>query len=168
MAVVALTALQVRHYLLVPPEKLVRTNGGVQWIVNRELGRELARRTQSWERPTLFLWGWQGPLYFYSGLPQATRQVFTDDFLKNFAETSHPEARPRIERTMADLEASPPSIIFAGYPPFPALRELLLKRYLPSRLVPNSGQGMGLWIERSKFGDFETYTPPAGAGNAAR
>lgn len=146
--------LQVVEYLLVPPEALVRDRGGPQWLANRALGREIARRTRGWHDPRLFVWGWQGPLYFYSGLDGVTPQVFVDDFLKNFATTGHPLVRPRIERTMRDLEAHRPALIFTGYAPFPALRDFLQSHYLPSRLAP------GLWVERGHFRAFEDPVAP--------
>jgi hypothetical protein len=138
------------EYVRVPPQELtVRDKGGAQWIENRRLGLDLARRSRQWTDPRLFIWGWQSPLYFYSGLEPATRQLFADDFIRAFAGTDHPLVRPRIDRIMADLNAHPPAIIFTGYPPFPALRQLLEERYLPSRRAP------GLWIERSKYSEFE-------------
>jgi 4-amino-4-deoxy-L-arabinose transferase-like glycosyltransferase len=143
--------LQVIEYLRVPPEDLVRDRGGRQWVVDRALGRELRRRSAVWDRPTLFVWGWQGPLYFYSGLDGVTRQVFVDDFMKNFAGSDHPQVRPRVERTIRELRDHPPSLIFTGYPPFPALKAFLEERYLPSRLAP------GLWVERGRYGAFETF-----------
>lgn len=152
VAAVAWTAkLQAGGYLLVPPEQLVRYRGGPQWLADRALGREMRRRSTVWEHPTLFVWGWQGPLYFYSGLDGVTPQVFVDDFLKSFAGGDHPLVRPRVERTMRDLRAHPPALIFAGYPPFPSLRAFLEERYLPSRLAP------GLWVERSRYREFETF-----------
>jgi hypothetical protein len=154
LAVLATIRLQATEYLGVSPEGLVKDRGGPQWLANRALGREIARRTQGWPEPTLFVWGWQGPLYFYSGLDGVTPQVFVDDFLKARAETDHPQARPRIERTMRDLEASPPTLIFTGYPPFPALKAFLDSRYFPSRLA------LGLWVERSVYGRFESAGSP--------
>jgi hypothetical protein len=150
-ALVWTVRLQVVGYLRVPPEDLVRDRGGRQWVVDRALGRELGRRSVVWERPTLFVWGWQGPLYFYSGLDGVTRQVFVDDFLKSFAASGHPLVRPRVERTMRELRDHPPALIFTGYPPFPALKAFLDERYLPSRLAP------GLWVERGRYGAFEAF-----------
>jgi 4-amino-4-deoxy-L-arabinose transferase-like glycosyltransferase len=141
---------QWQEYLQVPPQQLtVRDKGGAQWIENRRLGLDLARRSKRWENPRLFIWGWQAPLYFYSGLKPATKQLFADDFIRAFAGTDHPLVRPRIERIMADLNANPPAIIFTGYPPFPVLRKFLDDRYLRSSRAP------GLWIEKSKYGEFE-------------
>lgn len=163
LGVLALTALlatygmQAREYLAVAPEELtIRDKGGRQWVVLRDLGRELGRRAVVWEDPHLFVWGWQSPLYFYSGLDGVTRQLFADDFIRNHAETRHPLVVPRIERTMRDLRANPPALIFNGYPPFPELRAFLAERYLPSSLVGSSSDGRGLWVERSRYGEFET------------
>lgn len=141
--------LQAVEYLGVAPEGLVKDRGGPQWLANRALGREIARRTSGLPHPTLFVWGWQGPLYFYSGLDGVTPQVFVDDFLKAHAATDHPRARPRIERTMRDLRGNPPTVVFAGYPPFPELQEFLTDRYFRSQIAP------GLWVERSMYGAFE-------------
>ena len=115
--------VQVVEYLWVAPEDLtIRDKGGQQWVILRDLGRELARRSTVWPRPTLYVWGWQSPLYIYSGLNGVTRQVFADDLIKTFADRDHPIVTPRIERTMRDLRANPPSMILTGYPPFPELR----------------------------------------------
>ena len=153
-AVAATVRLQWVEYLNVPPEQLVRDRGGPQWLVNRALGREIGRRASVWKHPTMFVWGWQGPLYFYSGYDNVTRMVFVDDFLKAFADTDHPLVRPRIERTMRSLREEHPSVIFTGYPPFPELKRFLDEAYLPSRLAP------GLWVERSRFGAFESFAGP--------
>ena len=59
-----------------------------------------------------------------------------------------------------DARRQPPALIFAGYPPFPELATFLRERYLPSRLVP-SMNGLGLWVERSKFAEFEGLAPTA-------
>jgi 4-amino-4-deoxy-L-arabinose transferase-like glycosyltransferase len=142
--------IQVRDYLHVSPEQLaVRYKGGAQWIADRDLGRELERRAKVWRDPKLFVWGWQSPLFFYSGLDGVTPHFFTDNLLKTFAESDHPLIRPRIERIMRDLKAHPPELIFAGYPPFPALRAFLRERYRPSHLA------FGLWVERGRFAAFE-------------
>src|SRR5208283_3195862 len=46
MASGATLAIQVRSYLLVPPQELtVRYKGGCQWVVLRALGQELASRS---------------------------------------------------------------------------------------------------------------------------
>jgi 4-amino-4-deoxy-L-arabinose transferase-like glycosyltransferase len=50
--------LQIRDYLLVPPQELtIRYKGGRQWVVLRQLGREIARRAAIWDRPHLYVWG---------------------------------------------------------------------------------------------------------------
>ena len=61
-----------------------------------------------------------------------------------------------------DFRARPPELIFAGDPPFPALRAFLAERYLPSRLVMSAPDGRGLWVERDKYGEFESFTDPPG------
>ena len=39
--------LQVRDYLLVPPQELtIRYKGGRQWVVLRDMGREIGRRSR--------------------------------------------------------------------------------------------------------------------------
>jgi hypothetical protein len=134
--------IQVVEYLLVPPEELVRDKGGRQWLAQRALGLELARRASSWDDPTLFVWGWQGTLYFYSGFDNVTPQVFVDDLMKSFAGSNHPQVRPRVERIMRDLRAHPPALIYAAYPPFPALRAFLEEQYSRSPL------DIGLWTRR--------------------
>jgi 4-amino-4-deoxy-L-arabinose transferase-like glycosyltransferase len=148
--------IQVRDYLLNPPETLtVEYKGGRQWVALRSLGRLIARRTRTWDDPHLFVWGWQSPLFFYSGLDGVSRHFFADPLLKAYADRPHPLIQPRIERIMRDLEAHPPELIFAGDPPFPALARFLSKGYFPSRLVPTAPDGRGLWVARSKYGEFE-------------
>jgi hypothetical protein len=144
--------LQVREYLDVPPEQLVKDKGGFQWVAQRALGRELARRSSAFPGATLFVWGWQGPLYFYSGYGHASRQVFVDDLLKHYAGRDHALIRPRVERIMRELRAAPPSVVFAAYPPFPELRALLEEHYVRSRVAT------GLWVERGRFEAFEGFT----------
>ena len=157
VAIYGMSALQVRDYLMVPTSILVRTSGGPQWLALRDLGRELKRRSKVWDQPTMFIWGWQSPLYFYSGLPNATRQIFTDDFIRSQAESDHPQAKPRIERIMRDLNEKPPAMIMAGYTPFPALKAFLQKGYIRTTLFPQAPDGRGLWIERKKFAEFAMY-----------
>jgi 4-amino-4-deoxy-L-arabinose transferase-like glycosyltransferase len=153
-AIAETARIQVRDYLLVPADRLVNVKGGPQWIALRGLGGELARRSVAFERPSLFVWGWQGSLYFYSGYAHVTPQVFVDDFLKSFAASANPVARPRVERTIRDLRARPPSAIFVAYPPFPELEAFLRERYRPSRLSP------GLWIIRERHEEFEAFGQP--------
>lgn len=150
LALASTARIQVRDYLLVTPEELtIRDKGGRQWVALRALAREITTRTSTWRRPTLFVWGWQSPLYFYSGLEPVTPQLFADDLIKAHAGGEHPLIRRRVDRMMADLSRDPPSLVFTGYPPFPALKAFLNQRYLPSRLAP------GLWVERTRYGAFE-------------
>jgi 4-amino-4-deoxy-L-arabinose transferase-like glycosyltransferase len=156
VAVAATCVIQYREYLRVPPEELtVRDKGGRQWVALRDLGREIARRTEGWPEARIFLWGWQSPLYFYSGLDSASRQVFTDDLIRAHTDDNHPLIRPRVERIMTELREHPPALVFVAYPPFPALRAFLEKGYLPSRLVPSAPDGRGLWVVASRYATFE-------------
>ena len=75
--------------------------------------------------PHLYVWGWQSPLYFYSGLDSPTRHFFVDNLLRDQAGRDHPLIGPRVEEIMATLRRRPPELILAGYPPFPALRAFL-------------------------------------------
>ena len=117
--------LQVRDYLLVAPEDLTsRFKGGYQWVVLRSMGREIARRSSAFDRPSLYVWGWQSPLVLYSGLDGPTRHFFADPLLEDYSKGFHrddPRVRPRVERIIRDLEANPPSMALVAYPPFPEL-----------------------------------------------
>jgi hypothetical protein len=168
VAAIAGTALiQIRCYLLVPPPELaIRYKGGGQWVVLRDLGRELGRRARIWSSPRLFVWGWQSPLFLYSGLDGVTPHFFADPLLKAYATKDHPLIRPRIDRIMRDLRARPPELIFAGDPPFPALAAFLLENYRPvvelgpQRRMPITPDGRGLWVERHSFERFEAAMRP--------
>ena len=151
-AILATVAIQFQQYLSVQPEELtVRHKGGGQWVALREIGTELRSRTKDWkERPTLFLWGWQSPLFFYGDLVSASRQAFADDRTRNFAGSNHPFIGPRVERIMRELKDHPPDLIFTGYPPFPALEAFIYGNgYRPSRLV------RGLWVNPRRWDAFE-------------
>ncbi len=151
----ATLVIQVRSYLLVPPQELtVRYKGGGQWVALRALGQELARRSRVWPDPHLYVWGWQSPLHFYGKLDGVTRHFFVDNLLRDQAERDHLLIRPRIREIMSALRASPPALIFTGYAPFLALRSFLREHYLPSGLVP-ARNGLGLWVQRDYFNVFE-------------
>ncbi|MHC5538017.1 ArnT family glycosyltransferase, partial [Singulisphaera rosea] len=153
--------LQIRDYLMVPPEALtVRYKGGGQWVALRALGRDLGRRSKTWDSPHLYVWGWQSPLYVYSGLDGVSRHFFSDPLLKAYAVGGHPLTTPRVARIMADLKERRPELIFCGDPPFPALKAFLLDRYFPSRAVPTTPDGRGLWVEKDHYGSFETSRSP--------
>lgn len=156
--------LQVRDYLLCPPQELtVRYKGGGQWVVLRELGKELDRRRIVFDDPRLYVWGWQSPLFFYGKVDHGSRHLFVDNLLRDFADRPHPLITPRVGEIMDDLRATRPPLIFVGYPPFPALRDFLLEGYLPSRLVP-SGGGLGLWVAKGEYAAFENFDGPGTAG----
>jgi 4-amino-4-deoxy-L-arabinose transferase-like glycosyltransferase len=142
--------IQVRDYLCVAPEQLtIRYKGGRQWVVLREMGRDLARRATIWDRPHLYIWGWQSPLFFYSGLDCPTRHFFVDNLLRDQADRGHPLIEPRTREIVARLRTQPPELVFTGYPPFGALREFLSGGYLRSYRWP------GLWIRRGDSARFE-------------
>ena len=171
LAAIGKTAqIQVRDYLMVPPEQLTaRFKGGGQWIALRSLGREIGRRTEGWDRPSLYVWGWQSPLFPYSGLDGPTRQFFADPLLEDYARGYHRDDSrliPRVDRIMEDLEARPPSLALVAYPPFPRLRAFLERRYIRSSFAgmnPNSPDGIGFWVERSHYRAFETTGAPRSA-----
>ncbi len=170
-AVGGTAAIQGRDYLLVPPEQLtVRYKGGGQWVFLRALGRDLAWRARVWNNPSLFIWGWQSPLLFYSGLDSVSAEFFTNELLRAHANDNHPIVRPRIDQIMKDLQANPPEILFAGYPPFPALQDFLYQGYYRSQIaiggqrLPRTPNGLGLWIESGHFAAFETAVRPTVEG----
>ena len=155
-SLVATFAIQYQRYLSVAPEELtIRYKGGRQWVALREIGTEIRKRTKGWEtRPTLFLWGWQSPLFFYGNLDSASRQGFADDLTRNVAGTNHPFIKPRVDRIMEELKAHPPDFVFTGYPPFPDLQKFLYTQgYRNSRFVP------GLWVSPGHWAEFETGSP---------
>ncbi len=161
-SIAAIGGLLVRDYLLLRPTELtIRHKGGRQWVVLRALGRDLARRTRGWSgpRPSLFVWGWQSPLYVDSGLDGASRQVFVDNLMRDRAGTDHPIVGPRFDRILAELRERPPAIVYAGYPPPPALLDFLRRGYEPSRLTPSAPDGRGLWVERGRYEAFEAAGP---------
>jgi 4-amino-4-deoxy-L-arabinose transferase-like glycosyltransferase len=155
IAIGATIVLEVRSYLLVPPEELtIRYKGGGQWVVLRRMGRELSDRARIWRDPHLYIWGWQSPLHFYGRLDSPTRHFFVDNLLRDQADRGHPLIGRRTEEIMTTLERSPPELIFTGYPPFGELRAFITDRYLPSRMAA------GLWARQDDYGRFER----AGAG----
>jgi 4-amino-4-deoxy-L-arabinose transferase-like glycosyltransferase len=152
LSLAATAFLLARDYLGVPPARLgTLYKGGQQWLQQRALGRELGRRSRAWRSPRLFVWGYQSPLYFYSGLDAPTPEFFANDLLKGYADRDHPLIRPRIRRIMDDLRARPPELIFVGYPPFADLRTFLRERYEPDTgLVRAWPDGIGLWVKRGE------------------
>jgi hypothetical protein len=131
-----------RDYLLIPP---VRIEKNQENLFLRKLGRTIAEDAAGREGAQLYVWGWQSPLYIYSGLDCATRQVFADFLLINRADTDHPLVRSRLDRVMRDIRLRPPEYIFLGTPPFSDLRELLHERYQPTTF---SAGDDGLWVLR--------------------
>jgi hypothetical protein len=169
LALVGTAHIQVRDYLGVSPEELtIRYKGGRQWVELRKLGRALARCSVVWPDPVLYNWGWQSPLLIYSGLDSASRHFFVDELLKTVGSRGAP-LRPRTRRlletraeeVLRDLRKRPPALIIVGHPPFPALVSFLNERYFPSHLVRPGPAGEGLWVERSRYGEFEMCLPRA-------
>jgi 4-amino-4-deoxy-L-arabinose transferase-like glycosyltransferase len=145
--------IQVRDYLLVPSELLAaRYKGGRQWIRLRQISRDLAARTREWPDASLFVWGWQSPLYLYSGLDAPTRHFFANDLVKAHADKSHPLVQRWTREILHDLERDHPTLIFTGDPPFPSLQTFLSDHYQLSRVVRDAPV---LWVERSRFRAFE-------------
>jgi 4-amino-4-deoxy-L-arabinose transferase-like glycosyltransferase len=149
-AIATTSYLEVRSYLLVEPEELtIEYKGGRQWVVLRDMGRDLGHRSRIWKNPHLYIWGWQSPLHFYGRMDSPTRHFFVDNLLRDQADRDHRLIRPRTEEIIATLKRSPPELIFTGYQPFLALKVFLNDRYLPSRMAP------GLWVRQEDFGRFE-------------
>ena len=147
--------IQFRDYLGRTPDEITSEfKGGRQWVGLRTLGRDIAARSKVWDDPRLFVWGWQSPLYIYSGLDGVTRHFFANDFLKAHATDGHTLVGPWIDEILRDLHARPPALILAGDPPFPALKRFLDERYLPSLLSPTVPDGRGLWVEKDRYGEF--------------
>jgi 4-amino-4-deoxy-L-arabinose transferase-like glycosyltransferase len=154
--------IQVRDYLMVEPEALTRLyKGGQQWVILRAMGRELALRSKAWEHPTLYVWGWQSPLFIYSGLDSPTRHFFADPLLEDYSYGYHrndPRVRLRIERVMKDLEAHPPSMSLVAYAAFPELSQFLKEHDISTR-VSAMGMPMPLWVDREGFARFQALGP---------
>lgn len=150
--------IQIRDYLLVPSGQLTaRYKGGRQWIRLREIGRDLANRTREWPDASLFVWGWQSPLYVYSGLDSPSRHFFVNDLVKAYADRPHPLVQKWVGQIMTELEADPPTVVFTGDPPFPALRQFLARHYTRSSAVPDAPV---LWVLSSHFQTFEEALRP--------
>lgn len=149
--------IQARSYLGVAPEQLtIRYKGGQQWVTLRAMARDLLRRSKIWDRPQLYVWGWQSPLHFYGRMDSPTRHFFVDNLLRDQADRNHPLIAPRTAEIMARLRQRPPELIFAGYAPFADLRSFLKEFYLPSRqVIHDERSGVGLWIRRDSYGRFE-------------
>jgi 4-amino-4-deoxy-L-arabinose transferase-like glycosyltransferase len=171
-AISATVVIQVRDYLMVEPEKLtVQWKGGAQWVELRKMGRDLRRRADAagWLDPKILVWGWQSPLYFYSGLDGMTPQFFVDPLMKAFAEEGrHPQVRRRLERLLDDVRLNPPAVVFAWDRPFAGLQDVIERDYLPSRLLPASRDGRGAWVRPEGYAAFESGRPQPEGREGAR
>ncbi|GIW86823.1 MAG: hypothetical protein KatS3mg108_1147 [Isosphaeraceae bacterium] len=142
-------AIQIRDYLLVPASELtIRYKGGRQWVALRDLGTQLGHRARGWGETGLQVWGWQSPLYVYSGLDAPSRHFFNNDLVKAYIDRSHPLVDRWKAELMADLHRRPPAFVFCGDRPFATLRDWLRQNYDPSSLLPPSPTGQGLWTRR--------------------
>ncbi len=162
-ATAATVLIQLRDYLYVrPADATTRYKGGGQWVVLREVGRELGRRTRTWDAPRLTVWGIQSPVIFYSGLDGTTRQVFTDPLIAAFPIGGHPQVDPRLDRTITDLRTRRPELIFVGARPFPALATLLREEYVNTPLAIR-GQALPfapVWVRRDRVEAFAEADDP--------
>ena len=120
------TFLQIRDYLLVAPEELtIRYKGGRQWVVLRQMGRELARRATVWNEPQLYVWGWQSPLHFYAQLDSPTRHFFVDNLLRDQADRDHPLIEPAHRGNRRKLAAASSGVGIHGLSAVSAAPNLL-------------------------------------------
>jgi hypothetical protein len=134
--------LQYRHgWSLTPETLLTRHRAGGQFVSQRELGRRLQLFAGSDER--MFVWGWQSPLYLYSGMDSVTPFFFTDPLMKKEAARYHPLVEPRKARIMTDLDRARPVVVYAGDPPFPQLARFLARKYVQ---VGDLSLGRGLYV----------------------
>jgi len=165
----ATVRLQIRDYLLVPPEDLTtRFKGGYQWVVLRAMGREIGRRTSDWDRPSLYIWGIQSPLLIYSGLDSPTRHFFVDPLLEDYSKGFHredPRVRPRVDRILKDLEAHPPTLALVDYVPFPELQRFLKGRSILSK-VEVLGRTLPIWVDREHYPRFAATAGSASPATA--
>lgn len=152
VALAATGFILTRDYLLVPPAQVTaRYKGGNQWIVLRDLGREWGERLRraGIERPTLYNFGWQSPLFIYGDMDCPTRHFFADPVFKTFAPKGDPRVADRVARTLADLEANPPDLVVLGYVEgFPALRPWLAANYLPVPFGKMPALARVAWLRR--------------------
>lgn len=152
-----------RSYLLTPADRLQPVfKGGSAWPQLRTIGREIGHRAAAtWPDARLFVWGWQSPIYIYSGLDGVSREVFADPLLeaKARADPGHPLIRPRLERIIADLRRRRPEVVFVGIAPFAGLRSLLEAHYEPWRRMPGARGGEGIWVLRGDLDRFASARP---------
>ena len=128
--------------------------GGLAYVPRNQLMMQKLMINQAYDN--MGLRGTQILATLFDGI---TRHFFVNELLKAHATDDHPLVRPWIEEILRDLKARPPALIFAGDPPFPALRRFLDERYLPSLLSPPVPDGRGLWVERERYGEFHARTP---------
>ncbi len=165
LAIGGTVTIQVRDYLLVPATDLtIRYKGGRQWVTLRRLGEYLARQSALAEFHGLHVWGWQSPLYLYSGLDSPSRHFFVNQLVKTHIDRPHPLVDRWKAELMADLERTPPALVFCGDPPFEPLHRWLIQNYRSTKSVPTSPRGEGLWARRD-LADPQRFPPAEGQAN---
>lgn len=150
VTLIALVYLQSVHYLLLTPEEIMRKNkNGEQWVYLREIGREMGMQLDKiglGDEP-IFVWGYQSPLYIYTGKRAPTAKMFMDNLQYKYLDQPHPLIDPLRNEIIIDLHESPPAIIFVGAEPFAQLRQLLEQRYVPA----NSREALEAYDDRGIF-----------------
>lgn len=159
LSMLGFVAIQVRDYLLVPSEELtIRHKGGKQWVGLRTIGRMMEEQTLEWEDPKLLIWGWQSPLHFYAKVDAASRHIFINNLMRDFADRAHPVVSPRIDELVEDLRNERPDFVLVAYPPFPRLMEILQEGYLPTNrfAFPATSDGRGMWVRKDRIAELGT------------
>jgi len=152
----ATCGIQIKDYLLVPAEQITsKYKGGAQWVSLRLLSEEIEKRVSGWSpRPRMEMWGWQSPVLFYADLDAPSAYFFTDPLMKAFALKGHPMIEPRLRQLTADLAKNPPELILCGDEPFPALKAMIDRNYLASKLLPSAPDGRGLHVRKDLYQQF--------------
>ena len=148
--------IQWNDYLMVPAEQLTaKYKGGAQWVSLRLLSEDIEKRVADWSpRPRMEMWGWQSPVLFYANLDAPSTYFFTDPLMKAFALKGHPMVEPRLQRLTADLMKNPPELIMCGDEPFPALKAMIDRDYLATKLLPSAPDGRGLHVRKDLYQKF--------------
>ena len=118
--------LQVRDYLLVPPEELTSPiQGGPAMGRPPRAGPRARPAVEGLGRPAPLRLGLAEPALHLFGARRPTRHFFADPLLKDYSKgyhRDHPLVRPGSSEIMRDLEARPPALIFGGVSAVPRAR----------------------------------------------